>query len=203
MKMNGKLMLEFNNEPQNVSCLDDTCNYLFLCLAVGLYVTQMFKRKLFKSNKDLTDENNVTEMSDSDSQDQDDDDDENKTYEVEVDSEDQNKEKDVEMEMLYQDIIEFHEYTDECFKRASTVVYPSLEEIQKFLIDFPLVDLMKSTGKKLCVWDLDETLIHCIHDKPESADVQIDIQFPSKVTRVTFTFLFYLLDWYKYQARYD
>lgn len=193
--------LEFETEHQNKSCLDDTCNYLFLCLVVGSYVTQIIKRKLFHSNSATSLKNNVIpwEMLDSQSQD----DEKSKAYEEEVDSEDQNKENEAEMEMLYQDIIEFHEYTDECFKRASKVVYPSLEEIQKFLIDFPLVDLMKSTGKKLCVWDLDETLIHCVHDKPQSADVQIDIQFPSKATRVTFTFLFYLLDWYKYQARYD
>ena len=57
MKMKGKLSLEFNNEPQNVSCLDDTF--------VDLYVTQIFKRKVFKTRSENSDLKNViqTEMS--------------------------------------------------------------------------------------------------------------------------------------------
>ena len=91
----------------------------------------------------------------------------------------------VEEEILVnQDIADFYEYTDECFKRASKVVFPSLEEIKDFLIEFPHVDRMRAEGKKLCVWDLDETLIHCDQENPEAADVQIEVKFPKKSKHV-------------------
>lgn len=44
---------------------------------------------------------------------------------------------------------------------------------------------MREEGKKLCVWDLDETLIHCDQDTPEAADVQIEVKFPKKSKHVT------------------
>ena len=76
--------------------------------------------------------------------------------------------------------MEFKDYTDECFKRASKVVFPELEEIKKYLIDLPFVDQMKKEGKRLCVWDLDETLIHCDQEFPDEAEVQIEVKFPKK-----------------------
>ncbi len=84
-----------------------------------------------------------------------------------------------------QDIKDFYEYTEECFKRASKVVYPSIIEIKDFLFDLPLKDEMEAQGKKLCVWDLDETLIHCDQENPEEAEVQIDVKFPKKSKRVS------------------
>jgi len=52
---------------------------------------------------------------------------------------------------------------------------------------------MKSQGKKLCVWDLDETLIHCDQEAPDAAEVQIEVKFPKKSKTVILFNLFRLV----------
>ncbi len=78
---------------------------------------------------------------------------------------------------------DFYEYTEDCFILAKKVVIPSLEEIKDFKITLPFIDEMKQSKKRLAVWDLDETLIHCVQDEPSKAEIQIDVKFSKKTTK--------------------
>lgn len=81
---------------------------------------------------------------------------------------------------------DFYEYNEECFKRSQKVVIPSKEEISEKLVFLPFLSEMRRQNKRLVVWDLDETLIHCIKEKEEDlnkADIQLEIKFTPMVTK--------------------
>ena len=71
-------------------------------------------------------------------------------------------------------------YNEECFKKCNKVIIPQKDEIKDFLIELPFLEEMRKNKLKLAVWDLDETLIHCIQDEPHKADIQLEIKFSSK-----------------------
>jgi len=75
---------------------------------------------------------------------------------------------------------DFYEYNEECFKKCNKVIIPQKDEIKDFLIELPFLEEMRKNKLKLAVWDLDETLIHCIQDEPHKADIQLEIKFSSK-----------------------
>lgn len=62
-------------------------------------------------------------------------------------------------------------------KRIINLNVPSLDEIKDLLIDLPFESELKT--KKLAIFDLDETLIHCEIKKPSKAQVQIMVNLPS------------------------
>ena len=76
-----------------------------------------------------------------------------------------------------EDIKDFYEYTEECLKRIIKLKTPSLEEIQDLLFNLPFEEELKT--KKLAIFDLDETLIHCEIKKPQKGQVQIMVNLPS------------------------
>lgn len=96
----------------------------------------------------------------------------------------ENEKNEVLKKILLEDIKEFHLETEEHLLRAGKVVIPPIEEIEGFLLDLPHVEnLMKAEGKKLCVWDLDETLIHAELEDPEIAQVKLQIQLSKKKSK--------------------
>ncbi len=76
-----------------------------------------------------------------------------------------------------EEIKDFYEYTEECLKRIIKLKTPNLEEIQDLLFNLPFEEELKN--KKLAIFDLDETLIHCEIKKPSKGQVQIIVNLPS------------------------
>lgn len=76
-----------------------------------------------------------------------------------------------------EDIKDFYEYTEECLKRIIKLEIPNMDEIKELLFDLPFEEDLKT--KKLAIFDLDETLIHCEIKKPQKGQVQIMVNLPS------------------------
>lgn len=53
---------------------------------------------------------------------------------------------------------------------------PLIKDISHMLIDLPFEEELKK--KKLAIFDLDETLIHCELKKPQKAQFQIKVKLP-------------------------
>ena len=90
-----------------------------------------------------------------------------------------------------EDIKDFYAYTKECLKRFSKITPPTNEELEKIYIEsFPFDNELKriksiKIDKKLAVFDLDETLVHCITKNISKAEVQLTISsFNSKVYKL-------------------
>ena len=93
-----------------------------------------------------------------------------------------------------EDIKDFYEYTEECLKRIIKLKVPSMNEIKDLLFDLPFENELKK--KKLAIFDLDETLVHCEAKKPMSAQKQIMCDLPSGGQAKV---LINLINLYKYQ----
>jgi hypothetical protein len=78
-----------------------------------------------------------------------------------------------------QEIKDFYEYTEECMKRIIRMEVPNLKEIEHLLIKLPNNLMEELKYKKLAIFDLDETLVHCEIKKPQKAQVQINVNLPS------------------------
>lgn len=76
-----------------------------------------------------------------------------------------------------EDIKDFYEYTEDCLKRIIKLKIPSIDDINDLLIKLPFEKDLKK--KKLAVFDLDETLVHCEIKNPSKGQVQIDVIIPS------------------------
>ncbi len=86
-----------------------------------------------------------------------------------------------------EEIRDFYDYTENCLKLITTIIKPKLNEIEHMLIELPEKLTIK---KKLAVFDLDETLIHCELKKIETADKIIQVKMPSgKEVKVRYTIL--------------
>jgi hypothetical protein len=75
-----------------------------------------------------------------------------------------------------EEIKDFYEYTEECLKRIATMVAPEYKKIDHLALDLPIEDLKT---KKLAIFDLDETLVHCEIKKPHKGKVQINVKLPN------------------------
>ena len=75
---------------------------------------------------------------------------------------------------------DFFEYTEDCFKLCKKVLVPTYNEIKDNIVILPFIKEMKEQRKRLAVWDLDETLIHCIQDDPSKAQIQLEVKFSAK-----------------------
>jgi hypothetical protein len=75
-----------------------------------------------------------------------------------------------------EEIKDFYDYTENCLKLIATLKRPRSKEIEDMKIDIP-EKLTKK--KKLAIFDLDETLIHCELKNIQSADKQIMVKMPS------------------------
>jgi hypothetical protein len=74
-----------------------------------------------------------------------------------------------------EEIIDFYEYTEECMKRIAMMKVPSDKEIEHLKLNLPI----ELGGKKLAIFDLDETLVHCEIKNPKKGQVLIDVKLPS------------------------
>jgi hypothetical protein len=74
-----------------------------------------------------------------------------------------------------EEVKDFYEYTEECMKRIVSMKVPAESEMQHLMINLP-IDL---EGKKLAIFDLDETLVHCEIKNPKKGDVMIEVKVPS------------------------
>jgi hypothetical protein len=85
-----------------------------------------------------------------------------------------------------EDIKDFYIDTEECLKRISKIKVTGMNEIEHLKIDLHFEEEFKK-GKKLAVFDLDETLVHCEIKKPNKGEYQIQVKIPSgEITNVQF-----------------
>jgi hypothetical protein len=74
-----------------------------------------------------------------------------------------------------EEIKDYFEYTENCLQLISKLTMPPMEEIESLRIDLP----EKLLKKKLAIFDLDETLIHCELKNPQKAEKLITIKLPN------------------------
>jgi hypothetical protein len=79
-----------------------------------------------------------------------------------------------------EDIKDFYEYTEACMKRIVRLTVVDVKEIEHMMIDLPFEDEMKK--KRLAIFDLDETLVHCESRHPHKGQVQIKVNLPDGST---------------------
>jgi len=75
-----------------------------------------------------------------------------------------------------EEIIDFMDYTENCLKLICSLKKPVEEEIKHLFMDLPEYMTKK---KKLAIFDLDETLIHCELKNPKDAQKRIKIKLPN------------------------
>jgi len=93
---------------------------------------------------------------------------------TQVDKKEDKKEDKTELQNLtnIEEIKDFYDYTENCLVIISKMKIPSLEEIEHLRLELP----SKLLDKKLAIFDLDETLIHCELKNIEKADKIISIK---------------------------
>lgn len=74
-----------------------------------------------------------------------------------------------------EEIKDYYEYTENCLIQISKLKMPDIKEIEHLQIDLP----DKFLNKKLAIFDLDETLIHCELKNPQKAEKMINIKLPN------------------------
>ena len=74
-----------------------------------------------------------------------------------------------------EEISDFYQYTEDCLFIIGSMKMPNLSEIEHMYVELPEI-LLK---KKIAVFDLDETLIHCDLINPKNTDKQINIKLPN------------------------
>jgi hypothetical protein len=95
-----------------------------------------------------------------------------------------------------EEIKDFYEYTEECMKRIACLKVPTMEEISYLQIDLPFEKELET--KKLAIFDLDETLVHCEVREPSKGQVQIKVKLPSGQKTKVNNFLTLLKGWFEY-----
>lgn len=81
-----------------------------------------------------------------------------------------------------EEIKDFYDYTENCLHQISKMTIPKIEEIEKLQIDLP----QKLLKKRIAIFDLDETLIHCELKNPQKAEKIITIKLANgQKTRVS------------------
>jgi len=80
-----------------------------------------------------------------------------------------------------EEIEDFYVETEECLKRIAKITVPPISEIESLMIDLPFEDEFRK-GKRLAVFDLDETLIHSEIKKPEKGEFLIQVKIPNGVS---------------------
>ncbi len=98
-----------------------------------------------------------------------------------------------------EEIRDFMDYTENCLKMILSLKKPKESEIDKMKLDLPEYMTVK---KKLAIFDLDETLVHCELKNPKVADKIISIKLPngSKAKVRLINNNTFLIGWLKYKA---
>lgn len=97
----------------------------------------------------------------------------------EEDSEEQKEERCIILKSLTntEDIKDFYQETEECLKRIVKLKVTPVEEIEHLMVTLPFEEELKT--KRLAVFDLDETLVHCEIKNPKRGQFQIQVKIPS------------------------
>jgi hypothetical protein len=74
-----------------------------------------------------------------------------------------------------EEIKDYYEYTENCLQLIAKLKMPSINELEPLMLDLP----EKLLKKKLAIFDLDETLIHCELKNPQKAEKLITIKLPN------------------------
>lgn len=92
------------------------------------------------------------------------------------------KKIDIKQLTSIEEIKDYYEYTENCLRVIAKLEIPEEKEIEHLKFELP----EKLTKKKLAVFDLDETLIHCELKEPQKAEKLITITLPNmKKARVS------------------
>jgi Dullard-like phosphatase family protein len=84
-----------------------------------------------------------------------------------------------------EEIKDFYENTEECLKRIAKLKIVPEKEIEHLKVRLPFDKEFNIEKKKLAVFDLDETLVHCEIKNPSKGEVQINVKIPSgAITKV-------------------
>jgi len=97
-----------------------------------------------------------------------------------------------------EEIKDYYEYTENCLKMINTIKPPPESEIEELMIELP----DKYNKKKLAIFDLDETLIHCVLKQPQNSDKLITITLPNKKKARVSKYFYHILGWIKYSSSY-
>jgi len=76
-----------------------------------------------------------------------------------------------------EEIKDFYEYTEECLKTIAKIVHPQTSEIQALQNTAKFSDEIQS--KKIVIFDLDETLVHCDSKSFKKSDVVLTVNLPT------------------------
>jgi hypothetical protein len=96
------------------------------------------------------------------------------------------KKMDIKQWTSIEEIKDYYEYTENCLKVIAKLEVPEEKDIEHLKLELP----EKLTKKKLAIFDLDETLIHCELKEPQKADKLITITLPNmKKARVSEVFI--------------
>lgn len=99
-----------------------------------------------------------------------------------------NEKIDIQKLTNIEEIKDYYEYTENCLQLISKLTMPSMEEIEDLRLDLP--DKFLTNKKKLAIFDLDETLIHCELKNPSKAEKLITIKLPNgNKARVSILFI--------------
>ena len=80
-----------------------------------------------------------------------------------------------------EEITNFYSYTEKCFEMMYEIEETSNIIINKCTpLSFPFDKIINEKKKKLAIFDLDETLVHCQVNNIEESQFQIEINLPSK-----------------------
>lgn len=88
-----------------------------------------------------------------------------------------------------QEISDFYEYTKNCMELIDEMNSHGVLDLDKYPITkereiiFPFVDNIGKGKKRLAIFDLDETLIHCELNPENSAQIKIEVVLPNKTTK--------------------
>ena len=84
------------------------------------------------------------------------------------------KEEKIDLQQLtnIEEIKDFYDYTENCLMLINRMKIPDLKEIEHLQLDLP----SKLLKKKLAIFDLDETLVHCELKNIDKADKVITIK---------------------------
>jgi len=88
-----------------------------------------------------------------------------------------------------EEIKDYYEYTENCMHLIAKLTMPDIKEIEHLLLDLP----EKLTKKKLAIFDLDETLVHCELKEPSKAEKMIQIKLPNGGKARVSKFINYIL----------
>ena len=95
-----------------------------------------------------------------------------------------------------QEIKDYYEYTENCMRVIADLEVPKISEIDHLRFNLP----EKLLKKKLAIFDLDETLIHCELKNPQKAEKMINIKLLNgdKAKVCLFLYIIILLLFYLY-----